>query len=56
MRTRRFLKFERVRWQETDHTETTQRSQELAAKIETAIGQYGLQQRAGVFASVERVS
>jgi hypothetical protein len=24
MRTRRFLKFERVRWQETDHTETTQ--------------------------------
>jgi hypothetical protein len=35
---------------------TMQRSRELAAQIETAIAQYGLQQRAGVFESVERVS
>jgi hypothetical protein len=35
---------------------TMQRSRELAAKIETALAQYGLQQRAGVFESVERVS
>jgi hypothetical protein len=31
---------------------TMQRSRELAAKIETALAQYGLQQREGVFESV----